>query len=38
MSHELRPPLNAIIGYSELLQDVAEDVEVEEDFVPDLKK
>jgi signal transduction histidine kinase/PAS domain-containing protein len=37
MSHELRTPLNVIIGYSELLQEEAEDMELEK-FIPDLKK
>ena len=37
MSHELRTPLNAIIGYSELLLELAEDLEHDE-FEPDLEK
>ena len=37
MSHELRTPLNAIIGYSELLLELAEDLEQDE-FEPDLEK
>ncbi|MFP6742579.1 MAG: HAMP domain-containing sensor histidine kinase [Alphaproteobacteria bacterium] len=37
MSHELRAPLNAIIGYSELLMEDAED-DGQDGYIPDLKK
>lgn len=37
MSHEFRTPLNAIIGYSELLTEEARDFQAF-NFVPDLKK
>ncbi|MGB5179443.1 MAG: response regulator [Gammaproteobacteria bacterium] len=37
MSHELRTPMNAIIGYSEMLQEDAVD-SGQEEFIPDLEK
>lgn len=37
MSHELRTPLNIIIGYSEMLEEMAEEGKVHK-FIPDLKK
>jgi signal transduction histidine kinase len=37
MSHEFRTPLNAIIGYTEMMKDEAEDERLES-FVPDLQR
>ncbi|MCG6899300.1 MAG: response regulator [Gammaproteobacteria bacterium] len=37
MSHELRTPMNAIIGYSEMLQEEAAD-SGQQEFIPDLEK
>jgi PAS domain S-box-containing protein len=37
MSHELRAPLNAILGYSALIEEEAEEIGVN-DFIPDIQK
>jgi signal transduction histidine kinase len=37
MSHELRTPMNAIIGYSEMLQEEAQDLG-QDGFLPDLER
>jgi len=38
MSHEFRTPLNAILGYSELLQEEAEAMDGMEELLPDIER